>query len=83
MNKLLRITVTAAPATIQDLDRTCRLMGRSRSSAVNEAVAEWLQRHDDADADRQYAAAYQREPERTADVAAVAAGATAAWGQWP
>jgi len=82
MKSVSKVAVSIPKETLRRLERVAKRMRRSRSAAVALAIEEWLRAHDVSKADRLYAEAYLREPEPIAEVAAIAAAATASWEPW-
>jgi hypothetical protein len=77
-----KVTVSVPRETLASVERTRRRLRKTRSAVVSEALAAWLRDQDVPDADRRYAEAYLRQPERTAIGEAVATAATAEWDRW-
>jgi len=80
--KVEKVTVSVPAGTLAALQRVQRRLGKTRSALVSEALAEWLRSQAVPDADRRYAEAYLRQPERAVDSEATAAGAVAEWDRW-
>jgi metal-responsive CopG/Arc/MetJ family transcriptional regulator len=77
-----KVTVTIPSETLASVERARRPLRKSRSAIVSEALALWLRSRNVSDADRRYAEAYLRIPERTADTEATLTAAVAEWDRW-
>jgi metal-responsive CopG/Arc/MetJ family transcriptional regulator len=77
-----RVTVSIPTETLASIERARRPLRKSRSAVVTEALAQWLRSRDVSDADRRYAEAYLRIPERAADTEATLTAAVAEWDRW-
>jgi hypothetical protein len=82
MRACVKIAITVPAATLAEVERVRRRMGKTRSAVVSLALEEWLRSVDLSDADRRYIEGYRRRPEAIDEVAAVAAQATSSWGAW-
>jgi metal-responsive CopG/Arc/MetJ family transcriptional regulator len=63
MNRTAKVAVSLPTGTLKTLDKTCRHQDLSRSAAVAQAVAQWLQTAATRDKDAAYVAGYIEEPE--------------------
>jgi Arc/MetJ-type ribon-helix-helix transcriptional regulator len=77
-----KVTISIPSETLASIERARRPLRKSRSAVVTEALAQWLRSREPSDADRRYAEAYLRIPERAADTEAIATAAVAEWDRW-
>ena len=82
MSRMAKVAVCIPAESLQRLDRICRSGRQSRSSAVADAVANWLRDRIIADDDRRYVEAYLKTPEKPSDVAAIASAVLSTWEPW-
>lgn len=82
MQNVAKIAVSLPKATLASLERARRRLRTSRSAVVTRAIEEWLGTHEASVADRRYAEAYLKTPERTDELARIAAAATSSWEPW-
>ena len=82
MSASAKVAVSIPAATFQALERERKRLHFSRSKLVTQAIDAWLRGRELDEADRRYVEAYLREPERTEEVAAVAAAAVSGWEPW-
>ncbi len=80
--KASKVTVSLPGETLVALERARRRLRKTRSAVVTEALAEWLKSQDVSDADRRYAEAYLRRPERNQTTEAMAAATVGEWDRW-
>lgn len=77
-----KIAVSMPADVLDALERARSRSGRTRSAIVTDAVRQWLRSGALSERDKRYVEAYLREPERTDEIAAIAAGAVAVWEPW-
>jgi transcriptional regulator of met regulon len=77
-----RVTVSVPADTLASVERTRRQLRKTRSAVVSEALVQWLNSRNVPDADRRYAEAYLRQPERVALGEGVATAAVQEWDRW-
>lgn len=83
MSNVAKVAVSLPAKTLRSLDAASRRLGRSRSAVVALAIEEWLAGNGEpSEEERRYATGYLRHPEGTAEIAAIAAAATASWEPW-
>jgi metal-responsive CopG/Arc/MetJ family transcriptional regulator len=82
MKPVAKVAVSLPRRTLALVERARRRSGQSRSAVVAEALEAWLQAVSVGEADRKYAEAYLRDPERVDERAAIAAGAVSTWEPW-
>jgi transcriptional regulator of met regulon len=80
--KTARVTVSVPAEVLASVERTRRQLRKTRSAVVSEALAQWLGSRDLPDADRRYAEAYLRQPEKAGLAEAVATAAVQEWDRW-
>lgn len=80
--KAEKVTVSIPAPTLEAVERARRRLRKTRSAVVSEALAEWLRSRELSEADRRYAEAYLKQPERDGTTAHVAAAAAAEWERW-
>lgn len=82
MKSVAKVAVSVPRRTLALVERARRRTGKSRSAVVTEALEAWLKAGSVNDADRKYAEAYLREPERIEERTSIAVGAVATWERW-
>jgi len=82
MKNVAKVAVSIPRETLRSLERARTRLRKTRSAAVTEAIEKWLKAEDVGDDDRRYVEGYLRQPEQSADVAAVAGAVAATWERW-
>lgn len=81
--RVAKVAVSLPRALFQEIEKTRRAMGLSRSAIVRLALEESMARRRRAALEEQYVEAYRRFPETPAEVAAVMGTAAAVFEQEP
>jgi metal-responsive CopG/Arc/MetJ family transcriptional regulator len=83
MSRTAKVTVSLPSTLLERLERFRKRRGETRSAAVTHAVEQWLKTEGGTSApDRRYVEAYLRQPERLAEIEALAAAAISTWEPW-
>jgi metal-responsive CopG/Arc/MetJ family transcriptional regulator len=82
MRSVAKVAVSLPRRTLALVERERRRTGKSRSAVVADALDAWINDRALDEADRKYAEAYLRHPERTDEVGVVAAAVVAGWEPW-
>ena len=82
MKGVAKVAVSLPIETLKALERVRTRLRRTRSAAVTEAVEKWLAGEQVGEDDKRYAEGYLRRPERSDEVAGVAAAVTSGWEPW-
>ncbi len=82
MSATAKVAVSIPSETFEALERERRHAGASRSKIVTLAIEAWIRQRAVEEADRRYVEAYQRQPERVDEVAAVAKAVVSSWERW-
>jgi metal-responsive CopG/Arc/MetJ family transcriptional regulator len=73
--KSVKIAVSLPAPLYLNVEAARKKFRRSRSTVVQDALAEWLRVERDAEMVRKYEAGYRRQPETRAEIAAARASA--------
>jgi len=82
MQLVAKVAVSIPRTTLRSLERVRKRLHRSRSAVVTLALDRWLREQEFGSEDQRYVRGYLEVPERTDEVAAVAAAAAAEWEPW-
>jgi hypothetical protein len=82
MKNVAKVAVSIPLATLKSLERARGRLRKTRSAAITEAIEAWLRDGDVAEGDRRYVEGYLRQPELSAESAAVAQAVVATWEPW-
>jgi metal-responsive CopG/Arc/MetJ family transcriptional regulator len=77
-----KVAISIPAALLHAVEQVRRREGLSRSAVFAEAVETWLGSRNVSDEDRRYVDGYLRKPERSDEIAAVAAAAVTTWDPW-